>query len=134
MCCLIPVTIHTAETEMITPSNTLSIAPNSYSLSRTLKKRGCVIRKIDRPIANGASIRAEIDTPRSIRLISNIRSMKLSIMSSTSILENLRSLSSIKMQIYLIFKIRKFSKCTVFHILWIHHYSSFHLWMYSRIV
>jgi len=92
------------------------------------------MRKIERPIANGARISEEIETPRRILLISNILLMKLSIRSSTSTRENLCSLSSIKMQIYLIFKIRKFSKCPAFHILWIHHYSSFHLWMDSRIV
>jgi hypothetical protein len=43
--------------------------PNSFSISRIAKNERCCNRKIDRPIARGARIKAEIETPKSVFLI-----------------------------------------------------------------
>jgi hypothetical protein len=50
-------------------SNIPRIIPNSFSISRTAKNERCCSRKIDKPIARGARIKAEIETPKSVFLI-----------------------------------------------------------------
>jgi hypothetical protein len=60
-------------------SNKPKIVPNSFWISNIEKKDGCPIKNIDRPIAIGESINAEIETPSRVLLIWNICSMKFSI-------------------------------------------------------
>jgi len=55
------------------------IIPKSLWISNIEKNDGCLIKNIDRPIAIGESINAQIETPSRVLLIWNICSMKLSI-------------------------------------------------------
>lgn len=55
------------------------IIPKSLWISNMEKNDGCLIKNIDRPIAIGESINAQIETPSRVLLIWNICSMKLSI-------------------------------------------------------
>jgi hypothetical protein len=64
---------------IIATSKKPNIAPNSFWISNIEKKEGCLIKNIDRPIAIGESINAQIETPSRVLLIWNICSMKLSI-------------------------------------------------------
>lgn len=64
---------------IIAASKKPKIIPNSFWISKIEKKDGCLIKNIDRPIAIGESISAQIETPSRVLLISNICSIKLSI-------------------------------------------------------
>jgi hypothetical protein len=77
--CLIPVTSHIEDMLIIAASKKPKIIPNSFWISNIEKKDGCLIKNIDRPIAIGESISAQIETPSRVLLISNICSIKLSI-------------------------------------------------------
>ena len=50
----------------------LNTVPNSFSISRIAKKDGCLIKYTERPIAIGAKIKPEIETPNSVFLILRI--------------------------------------------------------------
>ena len=47
-------------------SNIPRAIPNSFSIWSTAKKEGCCNKKIESPIAMGARIKAEIETPKSV--------------------------------------------------------------------
>ena len=73
-----PVTIQTADIPITEEINILKTDPNSFSVCKTLKNKGWLIRYIASPIANGGKIKAEIDIPRSVFLIIPICSIKQS--------------------------------------------------------
>src|SRR5690242_6085049 len=68
---------------MTDPSRMLRIKPNSFSISKITKKEGCRNKNIESPIASGANINEEIETPSKVLLICKICSMKLSITERT---------------------------------------------------
>lgn len=78
-----PAISHKDEITMTDPSNMLSIRPNSFSISKITKKEGCRNKNTERPIASGANIKEEIDTPSKVLLRCKICSMKLSNTEST---------------------------------------------------
>ena len=53
--------------------------PNSFSISRIAKNDGCNIKYNESPIAKGAKIKAEMETPSKVFLMLVICSIKLSI-------------------------------------------------------
>ncbi|MRN62127.1 MAG: hypothetical protein FIO03_08850 [Nitrosopumilales archaeon] len=78
----IPTTKH-IEDSIITPiRKTIRTSPNSFSLSRIAKKDGCCNRKIESPIATGATTIEEMDKERDrarVFLVWRICSIKPSI-------------------------------------------------------
>jgi len=58
---LIPVTSKIKETIMIPANKMLRKIPNSSSFSRVTKNEGCSNKKIESPIARGASTMEEIE-------------------------------------------------------------------------
>ena len=77
--CLIPDANHIDEIIRTATSRMLNTSPNSFSISSIAKKEGCNIKYTESPIARGAKIKAEIETPSRVFLILVICSIKPSI-------------------------------------------------------